>query len=82
MLIRVRTGEELRLERGLRGQESLHWKWRKEKVQGDRIEEGHQEPVCVCVCDGGTEGGGGLLADFGESEEDQNGAMVSGGKRC
>ena len=38
--------------------------------------------VCVCVCDGGTEGGGGLLADFGESEEDQNGAMVSGGKRC
>ena len=38
--------------------------------------------VRVCVCDGGTEGGGGLLADFGESEEDQNGAMVSGGKRC
>ena len=38
--------------------------------------------VFVCVCDGGTEGGGGLLADFGESEEDQNGAMVSGGKRC
>ena len=38
--------------------------------------------VCGCVCDGGTEGGGGLLADFGESEEDQNGAMVSGGKRC
>ena len=79
-----RNWEELRLERGLRGQGSLHWKWRKEKVQGDRIEEGHQEPVCVCVCvcDGGTEGGGGLLADFGESEEDQNGAMVSGGKRC
>jgi len=45
-----RNWEELRLERGLRGQESLHWKWRKEKVQGDRIEEGHQERVCVCVC--------------------------------
>ena len=38
--------------------------------------------VCVCVCGGGTEGGGGLLTDFGESEEDQNRAMVSGGKRC